>query len=69
MINNAVDGLLRYRRHHFQFDEQWKMIGKDVWMGTADDFVLFQPFGAMRPEQTQRRHTLFRVENIIDDTL
>lgn len=38
-------------------------------MGTPDYFVLFQPFGRMGTQETERSHGLLGVKDVVYDTL
>ncbi|EEZ98640.1 hypothetical protein TcasGA2_TC001168 [Tribolium castaneum] len=68
VTDNAINWC-RHSWHHFKFNEQRKMVGEYVRMWATDDFILRQPLGRDRSQQTQWCHCLFRVKNIIDNAL
>lgn len=70
MINKIPDNAVHgagYRRNHFQLNQQRKVIRIDVRVWTTDYLVLRDPFLRNWPEQSQRCHRRFRIENIVDN--
>lgn len=56
-------------RHHFQLHQQRQVVGGHVWMRAAEDFVVLEPVGVERTQQTQGPHGVARVEDVVYDAL
>ena len=45
------------------------MVGGDLWVRAAEDFVLAEPLLVEGPQQAQRVHEVTRVEDVVDYAL